>query len=113
MRETRHPVVLTAHLQPAIDDGAWIEVECVEAPERGGNTFRGGWKIYVCALDATGAAVRAVHVTGRDLTPRIFRTLTGLMSFCMEMRMHPFVCPYEVGGIEVWKFGTSKMPAPD
>ena len=113
MRETRSPVILAAHIDPAINDGAWIEVECVEAAERGGNTHRGGWKIHVCALDTTGVVIRAVYVIGRDLTPHIFRTTTGLMSFCMEMQMRPFICPYEVGEIEVWKFATSKMPAPD
>ena len=113
MRETKSPVILTAHMQSAIADGGWIEVECVEAAERGGNTYRGGWKIYVCARDEAGAVVKAVHVIGRDLTPRIFKTTTGLMSFCMEMQMHPFICPFVKGATEVWKFGTSQMPAPD
>lgn len=113
MRETKSPVILTAHIKPAIEDGGWIEVECVEPVERGGNTYRGGWKVYVCDQDSTGNVIRAVYVIGRDLTPRIFKTATGLMSFCMELQLRTFICPFEEGETEVWKFGTSHMPAPD
>ena len=42
MAGTKYPVILTSQIGEAIEEGAWIEVECVEAPERGGNTHRGG-----------------------------------------------------------------------
>ena len=113
MREAKSPVILTAHIRSAIEDGGWIEVECLEPVERGGNTYRGGWKVYVCDQDSAGTIVRAVHVVGRGLTPRIFKTITGLMSFCMELQMHTFICPFETGKTGVWKFETSRIPAPD
>ena len=34
MAGTKYPVILTSHMQEAIEGGAWIEVECVEAPCR-------------------------------------------------------------------------------
>ena len=50
MAGTKYPVILTSHMQEAIEGGAWIEVECVEAPEKGGNTHRGGWTQPVSAI---------------------------------------------------------------
>ena len=110
MRETRHPVILATHIQPAIGDGAWIEVECVEAAEVSGNTHRGGWKIYVCALDPDGGVQRAVHVTGRNLEARIFKTVKGLTSFALELGLHVISFPVLAGKWGIWRFGTSKIP---
>lgn len=110
MRETKNPVILTAHIRPAIEDGAWIEVKCMESAIRGGNTHRGKWKIYVCGESSTGEISRAVYVVGRNLEPRIFKTVAGLMSFCVEIQMHPFICPFEEGKVEVWKFESSRIP---
>ena len=32
MAGTKYPVILTSQIGEAIEEGAWIEVECVEAP---------------------------------------------------------------------------------
>ena len=70
MAGTKYPVILTSHMQEAIEGGAWIEVECVEAPEKGGNTHRGGWTVFVCSNDGQGGVHRSVYVTNRDLQDR-------------------------------------------
>ena len=108
MRESKHPVILAAHIRPAIEDGAWMEIECVEGAVRGGNTHKGKWKVYVCAQDETGDVSKAVFVVGRDLEPRIFKTVAGLMSFCIELGHKPFICPFEEGDVDVWNFDSSR-----
>ena len=95
-----------------MEEGAWIEVECVQAPERGGNTHRGGWTIFVCADDGSGGIHRSVYVTNRDLKPRVFKTAAGLMSFCMELGVKVFVCPLQEGARGTWEFENSRIPAP-
>lgn len=111
MAGTKHPVILTSHMKDAIEEGAWIEVECVEAPERGGNTHRGGWTIFVCSDDGQGAVHRSVYVTNRDLKPRVFKTAAGLMSFSMELGVKNFVCPLQEGARGTWEFDTSRISA--
>ncbi|MBL3705332.1 hypothetical protein GI582_21755 [Sulfitobacter sp. BDSS02] len=110
MAGTKYPVILTSHMQEAIQGGAWIEVECVEAPEKGGNTHRGGWTVFVCSNDGQGGVHRSVYVTNRDLKPRVFKTAAGLMSFCLELDAKVFSCPLREGERGTWEFETTRHP---
>jgi hypothetical protein len=106
------PVILTAHMKEAIKDGAWIEVECIESAVARGNTHRGEWKIYVCA-HLGGTINKAIYVSGRNLEPRIYKTVAGLQSFGMEMGLEKRICiPIQEGEIEVWEFEESERKKP-
>ena len=112
MAGTKYPVILTSQIGEAIEEGAWIEVECVEAPEKGGNTHRGGWTIFVCSDDGQGGVHRSVYVTNRGLKPRVFKTAAGLMSYCMELDAKIFSCPLREGAKGTWEFEQTRIPAP-
>lgn len=106
------PVILTAQLKEAIEDGAWIEVECTETAVARGNTHKGMWKIFVCAHE-DDAVTRAVHVNGRNLEPRIIKTVGGLQNFGMELGMTKRIgIPIQESEVEVWEFETSKRHLP-
>lgn len=108
MKGTIRPMILASQLRDAIEDGAWIEVECVGEPVRVGNTHRGDWTVHICQGEGDLVA-EAVYVTGRDLAPRSFRTVAGLLSFCQELGAAKFSCPLISGTRGTWVFGTSRM----
>ena len=101
MREVS-PVITLAGLREALEAGGTIEVECIEEPERLSNQYRGSWKFYVLA-DVKGTQHRLLLVHGRDIKPKIVRTLTGLYSFAADLGISPISVPRHADERAVWK----------
>ena len=65
MREVS-PVISLAGVREALASGGTVEVECVEAPFRQTNSYRGAWKFYVVA-EVEGVEHRLLFVHGWDI----------------------------------------------
>ncbi len=94
------PVILLAGLKEALTEGGQLEVECIEAAEKFGNTFRGGWKVFVRI-----GVQRAVYVVSRNIEPKVFKTVTGLVSFAMDNGFSVVGVPLRVGERVEWVNG--------
>ena len=100
MREVS-PVISLAGVRDTLDSGGTVEVECVDAPFRQTNSYRGAWKFYVLA-EVDGVEHRLLFVHGRDIKARIIRTATGLISFGIELGVSPICIPLFAGERAKW-----------
>ncbi len=96
------PVIPIAELKPTLEAGGKLEVECVEEPTRVSNQYQAVWKFYALAENG-GQQHRLLLVHGRDIKPRIIRTLTGLLSFAMDLGVSPISIPRHAGERAVWE----------
>ena len=101
MREVS-PVITLAGVRETLEAGGTVEVECIESPTRVSNQFQAAWKFYAVA-EVDGQTHRLLLVHGRDIKTRTIRTLTGLLSFGMDLGVSPISVPRHVGERAVWK----------
>ncbi|OWU72314.1 hypothetical protein ATO3_17400 [Marinibacterium profundimaris] len=95
-------MISLAGLREALDAGGIVEVECIDAPFRQTNSYRGAWKFYVIA-EVDGAEHRLLFVHGRDIKARVIRTATGLISFGIELGVSPIAIPLHAGERAIWR----------
>ena len=91
------PVILQAGLREALSEGGTLEAECVEEASKQGNIWQGSWRIHLCLRDQ-----RALLVLSRNLDPREFKTITGLISFGHELGFSVVPVPLRQGVRAAW-----------
>ncbi|MGQ0563538.1 MAG: hypothetical protein ACT4OK_00520 [Gemmobacter sp.] len=99
------PVILQAGLKEALNEGGIVEAHCVEDAEKFGNVWQGSWRIYLRIGDQT-----ALLVISRGLEPREFKTVTGLISFGVELGLNTIPVPLKKGGQVTWTNGPEIDP---
>ena len=99
------PVILQAGLKEALNEGGIVEALCVEDAQKVGNIWQGHWRIYLRVGDQT-----ALLVISRGLEPREFRTITGLISFGVELGLTTVPVPLHAGKKATWTNGPEADP---
>jgi hypothetical protein len=98
------PVILQAGLKEALSEGGVIEALCLEDAVKVSNVWQGTWRIQLRIGDQT-----ALLVISRGLEPRDFKTVTGLISFAVEMGLSVVSVPLLKGQKVTW---TDAAPPP-
>ncbi|MEO8243566.1 MAG: hypothetical protein ABI832_14780 [bacterium] len=101
------PVILQAGLKEALSEGGIVEAHCVENAKKVLNVWQGSWRIYLRLGDQT-----ALLVIARGLEPREFKTVTGLISFGVELGLTTVPVPLRKGDKATWTDGTKADPNP-
>jgi hypothetical protein len=96
------PVILQAGLKEALSEGGIVEAHCVEDAKKVLNVWQGSWRIYLRMGEAT-----ALLVISRGLEPREFKTVTGLISFGVELGLTTVPVPLKKGEKAIWTDGTA------
>jgi hypothetical protein len=99
------PVILQAGLKEALTEGGIVEAHCVEDAKKVLNVWQGSWRIYLRMGEAT-----ALLVISRGLEPREFKTVTGLISFGVELGLTTVPVPLKKGEKAIWTDGTTIPP---
>lgn len=94
------PVILQAGLKEALSEGGIVEAHCVEDAKKVLNVWQGSWRIYLRMGEAT-----ALLVISRGLEPREFKTVTGLISFGVELGLTTVPVPLKKGEKAIWTDG--------
>lgn len=89
------PVLREAEFRAAVaEPGAWVEIECVEAPDPG-KRYRGQWVFYV----VRGPEERCVLVK-TNAHERIINTMEGVVAFAAtKLELDSVSIPLVAGGI--------------
>ena len=93
------PVILQAGLKESLTEGGIVEAHCVEDAKKVGNIWQGNWRIYLRMGDQT-----ALLVIARGLEPREFKTITGLVSFGVELGLTTVSVPLRGGDKVTWNY---------
>lgn len=96
------PVLLLAGFRKALAAGGTIEIECVKDAEKQGNQWQGEWRVYVLIRNA-GAFHRVALGVSRTQEPKVFKTVSGLMSFGKENGIDLISLPTVAGTCAEWK----------
>lgn len=96
------PVLLLAGFRKALAAGGTIEIECVKDAEKQGNLWQGEWKVYILIQNG-GAFHRIALGVSRTQEPKVFKTVTGLMSFGKENGIDLITLPTVAGTCAEWK----------
>lgn len=96
------PVFMLAGFRKALAAGGTIEIECVKDAERQGNLWQGEWKVYV-QIKNGGAFHRIALGVSRTQEPKVFKSVTGLMSFGSEHDIDLISIPTVAGMCVEWK----------
>lgn len=99
------PVILQAGLKEALTEGGIVEAHCVEDAKKVGNIWQGNWRIYLRLGDQT-----ALLVIARGLEPREFKTITGLVSFGVELGLTTVPVPLRGGDKVTWNHDPEADP---
>ena len=91
------PVILQAGLKEALTEGGIVEALCVEDAKKVLNVWQGTWRIQLRLGDQT-----ALLVISRGLEPREFKTVTGLISFAVELGLTTVPVPLKKGEKATW-----------
>ena len=101
------PVILQAGLKEALTEGGIVEAHCVEDAKKVLNVWQGSWRIYLRMGEAT-----ALLVISRGLEPREFKTVTGLISFGVELGLTTVPVPLKKGEKATWTHDAAVEPIP-
>ncbi|PZQ96153.1 MAG: hypothetical protein DI533_17095 [Cereibacter sphaeroides] len=101
------PVILQTGLKEALSEGGIVEVHCVEDATKVFNVWQGTWRVTLRVGDQT-----ALLVISRGLEPREFKTVTGLISFAVEMGLTTVHVPLRKGEKATWTYGTEMDTTP-
>lgn len=99
------PVIFHAGLMEARTEGGIVEAHSLEDAVRVGNNWTGDWRIYLRVGDQA-----ALLVVQRTLQPREFRTITGLISYGVELGLTTVPVPLKKGEKAIWIHGTEANP---
>lgn len=99
------PAILQAGLKEAVTEGGIVEAHCVEDAKKVGNIWQGTWRIQLRMGGQT-----ALLVIARDLEPREFKTITGLISFGVELGLTTVPIPLRMGEKAIWTHGPEADP---
>jgi hypothetical protein len=102
------PVILQAGLKEALSEGGIVEAHCVEDAKKVLNVWQGSWRIYLRIGEQT-----ALLVISRGLEPREFKTVTGLISFAVELGLATVPVPLKQGVKAIWTDGTEAHTGED
>ncbi|WP_120632535.1 hypothetical protein [Ruegeria sp. EL01] len=95
------PVLMLAGFRKAMAAGGTVEIECVKDAEKVGNLWQGEWKVYVQIKN--GAAFHRIALgVSRTQEPKVFKSVTGLMSFGAEHGIDPIAIPRTAGRCVKW-----------
>lgn len=97
------PVVFETGLKEALRNGGIVEILCVAEAEKNFNIYQGAWKIRVHIGDQT-----AYLATSRSTAPREFKTVTGLISFALDLGFSIVSIPLRQGECVVWSNGSER-----
>lgn len=95
------PVLMLTGFRRALAAGGRIEIECVKDAERQGNLWQGEWKVYV-QIKNGGAFHRIALGVSRTQEPKVFKSVTGLMSFGAEHDIDLISIPTVAGMCAEW-----------
>jgi hypothetical protein len=101
------PVILQAGLKEALSEGGIVEVLCIEDARQARTVWQGTWRIQLRFGDQT-----ALLVISRGLEPREFKTVTGLISFAVELGLTTVPVPLMKGEKAIWTHGAEADPKP-
>ena len=96
------PVLLLAGFRKALAAGGTIEIECVKDAAKEGNLWLGEWKIYILTKNGSSFHRIALGVS-RTQEPKVFKTVTGLMSFGNDHGVDLISIPTVTGMCAEWK----------
>ena len=96
------PVLMLAGFRKALAASGVVEIECIKDAERQGNLWQGEWKVYV-QIKNGGTFHRIALGVSRTQEPKVFKSVTGLMSFGNEHGIDLISIPTVAGTCAKWK----------
>lgn len=109
--KVRSPVRNLASMRTDLAEWGTIEVECLKTPSRIiGGTHRGEWVVYCWRMEGNSPE-RSVMVAARSLEPRIFKTVSGLISLAIELGFTNPQIPLHEGELGIWDFEKQIQPS--
>jgi len=87
-------VILAANFKKNVEQGWSILIECMEKPWKHGSVYRGRWRAFCLSPDR---AEKPILVMRKNIEPRIFLSVHGVIAFLEEMGVDMAVAPMVEG----------------
>ncbi len=90
MKKEALMVILAAKFKENVEQGWFIEIECMEPPWKYGSTYRGIWRMFCVSPDRSE---RMVLVMKKNIEPREFLSVHGVVAFLVDMGVALAIAP--------------------